>query len=60
MDSNAKSFFLAQIISRKKYKNLNSLHEDLKEILSREKIKEGQTDPRKTSEPRRMIVIREF
>ena len=30
----------------------NSLHEDLKEILSEEKIKEGQTDPRKTSADR--------
>ena len=38
----------------------NSLHEDLKEILSQEKMKEGQTDPRKTSTGRRMIAIRDF
>ena len=35
----------------------NTLHEDLKEILSEEKIKEGHTDPRKTSAGRRMIAI---
>ena len=38
----------------------NSLHEDLKEILSQEKMKEGQTDPQKTSTGRRMIAIREL
>ena len=38
----------------------NSLHEDLKEILSQEKMKEGQTDPRKTSTGRRMIAITDF
>ena len=38
----------------------NSLHEDLKEILSQEKMKEGQTDPRRTSTGRRMIAIRDF
>ena len=38
----------------------NSLHEDLKEILSQEKMKKGQTDPRKTSTGRRMIAIRDF
>ena len=35
----------------------NSLHEDLKEILSEEKFKGGQTDPRKTSAGRRMIAV---
>ena len=35
----------------------NCLHEDLKEILSEETIKEGQTDSRKTSEDCRMIAI---
>ena len=38
----------------------NSLHEDLKETLSQEKMKEGQTDPRKTSTGRPMIAIRDF
>ena len=38
----------------------NSLHEDLKEILSQEKMKEGQTDPRRTSTGRPMIAIRDF
>ena len=38
----------------------NFLHEDLKEILSQEKMKEGQTDPRRTSTGRRMIAIRDF
>ena len=37
----------------------HSLHEDLKEIISEEKIKEGQTDPRKNSADRRIIAIRE-
>ena len=35
----------------------NSLHEDLTEILSEEKLKEGQTDPLKTSADHRMIAI---
>ena len=35
----------------------NCLREDLKEISSVETIKEGQTDPRKTSADRRMIAI---
>ena len=35
----------------------NSLHEDLKQILSEEKIKEGEIDSRKTSTDRRMIAI---
>ena len=35
----------------------NSLHEDLNEILSEEKLKEGQTDPLKTSADHRMIAI---
>ena len=34
----------------------NSPHEDLKEILSEEKITEGQTDPWKTSADRRVIA----
>ena len=34
----------------------NSLHEDFKEIVSEEKIKERQTDQRKTSADRRMIA----
>ena len=33
----------------------NSLHEDLKKILSEEEIKEGRADPRKTAAGRRMI-----
>ena len=37
-----------------------SLHEDLKEILSQEKIKEGQANPRNTLASRRMIASREF
>ena len=35
----------------------NSLHEDLTEILSEEKLKEGQTNPLKTSADHRMIAI---
>ena len=35
----------------------NSLREDLNEILSEEKLKEGQTDPLKTSADHRMIAI---
>ena len=35
----------------------NFLHEDLKKILSEEKINEGGTDPRKTSADHRMIAI---
>ena len=35
----------------------NSLHEDLNEILSEEKTKEGQTDPPKMSADHRMIAI---
>ena len=38
----------------------NSLYKNLKKISSREKIKKGQTEPRKTSEGRTMIAIREF
>ena len=35
----------------------NSLREDLNQILSEEKLKEGQTDPLKTSADHRMIAI---
>ena len=35
----------------------NSLHEDLNEILSEEKLKEGLTDPLETSADPRMIAI---
>ena len=35
----------------------NSLHEDLKQILSEEKIRKGQTDSQKTSADCRMIAI---
>ena len=38
----------------------NSFYEDLKEILCKDKIKKGQTDPLKTSADCRMIFVVEL
>ena len=48
---------IGQIRNDQESDRQNSLHEDLNEILSEEKIKEEQTDPPKTSADNRMIAI---
>ena len=50
-------FIIGQIWNDRQHYRQNYLHEDLNEILSEEKINEGQTDPLKTSADQRMISI---
>ena len=48
---------IGQIWNDQESDRQNSLHEDLNEILSEEKLKEGLTDPLETSADPRMIAI---
>ena len=50
-------YFIGETGNDQESDRQNSLHEDLNEILSEEKLKEGQTDPLKTSADHRMIAI---
>ena len=48
---------IGQICNDQESDRQNSRHASLNDILSEEKIKEGQTDPPKTSADHRMIAI---